>query len=339
MSGLRGWPIRFALVSGLGLAAMSCSALSSTYFEAESDLLANRELWRSHDVEDYSASISWASMELRTGVVLVRDGRVVEATTNSGWPVDPGTLILATVEDVFDWIERAIEQRPHRVRVEYDADYGFPVRASLDFEESAIDDEVRVMIVDFATPGEAPALAADYLEIQRRDLREPLLFGRVRAQHLDGYELTELTADSFEVGPMTLELLNGPSAGMQVLVAPGTVAYGTPCRRVLPETDRARGTDGPHPCWVQIGLTPDAVSAAWIRVMNVAEPSTPYVTGRIVEFLGPYMILDDGTVIPIGLDRRDRSCAEFKGEAILGVLVEIQIHPQTGEADLISCPE
>jgi len=133
----------------------------------------------------------------------------------------------------------------------------YPISAGADFDESVIDDEVGVMLVDFDTPGELPPLAADYLEIQARDLREPQFFDKVTREELDpDYRLTQLDVATYEMGPMRFNLARN---GRRVEVGAGTRLYGQPCRRFIPESYRGKGIDAPNPCWIQVGLAPDLV--------------------------------------------------------------------------------
>jgi len=359
MRGSSRWAACIGLWLGLGLLATACG---DPAVGRAMELRANRDLWASHGIDDYRASLNSHGMESETAVVLVRAGKAVDAVNKAGWPVTPDRLRVATIEDAFDVIEREIARGARRLTVVYDPEFGFPARVSVDPFNNVIDDEHGIVIEDFTVPGNPPDRSDVYLEIERRDLLEPDVFGQVRDHRaLDGYRLAETaTPNVYEVGPMTIELADG----MVVAVPAGTTVYGPPCLRFVPVAQREDGPDWPSPCWVQVSVTPDpgdhipatfcavapcddrarpdrlpvpeGATAEWIRAAP-ATPQDPYLTGTISEFLGPLLLLDDGTVVPRGAEYVDPGCGGRKRHELVGIPVEIHLDRRTGFSFQIVC--
>jgi hypothetical protein len=92
-------------------------------------------------------------------IVEVKDGEVVSMEYSTGNEIDPQLLELfdryVTIDRLFDGLETGFdfegdEQGPaDKVTVEYDATYGFPTKADIDFIEEAIDDELYLTVSNF----------------------------------------------------------------------------------------------------------------------------------------------------------------------------------------------
>ena len=133
----------------------------------------------------------------------------------------------------------------------------------------------------------------------------PDLFGRVREHTLEeGYEIATVSREHprvFEIDPLIIKLTAGGADGISVYVPAGTPMYGGRCHRFLTADQRFAGHAGTRPCWVPVGLAGNATTAAWLQVVPASEPLDPFIVGRIAETLGPFLILEDDTVIRSGL--------------------------------------
>lgn len=138
----RSWSL---LLAGLLLAAIgtSCDGPFGLGDDDERDRLrANRARWErlgpaSYDLTVRSVCFCGYVDPVR---VEVRDGVKVAIvpTTEPGFPVP---LDHPSVPELFDIIDRAIEQKAHRLDVEY-GDLGVPVRIAIDYRENVVDDEI-----------------------------------------------------------------------------------------------------------------------------------------------------------------------------------------------------
>ncbi len=83
--------------------------------------------------------------------VVVRNGQRVSVTiveTGEPVPAQFASLYL-TVDELFDFVEDAIDRKAHRIDVEYDPDLGVPIEISIDYEENVIDEEMAFRASSF----------------------------------------------------------------------------------------------------------------------------------------------------------------------------------------------
>ncbi|MGQ0766443.1 MAG: DUF6174 domain-containing protein [Gemmatimonadota bacterium] len=83
--------------------------------------------------------------------VTVRQGQMTQAILiSTGQPV-PANLRAGflTVDQLFDLLEDAINQRAHNIRVTYDDDLGFPVDFFIDYSEQIADEERGYVATDY----------------------------------------------------------------------------------------------------------------------------------------------------------------------------------------------
>ncbi len=78
--------------------------------------------------------------------ILVRDGQIVSVSrVSDGMPVDSVPFdAFSTVDDLFDLVQRAIEQNAAKLEVEYDPLLGFPTLVDIDFAIIVADDEITI---------------------------------------------------------------------------------------------------------------------------------------------------------------------------------------------------
>jgi len=126
----------------------------------ERELKANRQLWESSQVKNYS----WNErLSCFCGGILERDIFVVNAVkdrveyddSNVSPQVDRDELYASifnqskTVDEAFDFIESLLNQDVASLLIEYDVVHGFPKLISIDYIENAIDDEIGYIYTDF----------------------------------------------------------------------------------------------------------------------------------------------------------------------------------------------
>ncbi len=124
------------------------------------ELNANRQLWESSQVKNYS----WNErLSCFCGGILERDifvvndvkDRVEYDDSNVPPQVDRDELYVSifnqskTVDEAFDFIESLLGQDVASLSIEYDTVYGFPTIISIDYIENAIDDEIGYIYTDF----------------------------------------------------------------------------------------------------------------------------------------------------------------------------------------------
>lgn len=140
------------IVMAIILAA--CSAVAT---EVPSEFESARRQWQEAAVSHYRFHLNLScfcvfaqDMPL---IIEVRDGEVVSMEYQSGNEIDATNLEFfqqyATIEKIFDELEKAIGGEADEVTVTYDETYGFPIQADIDFVEQAIDDELYLTISNF----------------------------------------------------------------------------------------------------------------------------------------------------------------------------------------------
>jgi hypothetical protein len=131
----------------LGVAG-SCSVLGLDDYEGERDRLdAARAVWRAQERGDYTFVLQrscFCGGGTEPAVVTVEGGERVSVTVvQTGEPVPAEfAQYYLTVDELFDFIEDAIDRKAHRITVEYDRDVGYPVHIFIDYEENTIDEEM-----------------------------------------------------------------------------------------------------------------------------------------------------------------------------------------------------
>ena len=92
-------------------------------------------------------------MELKLPYISkVENGVIVEVRNVNGTLVDPGSSLFQdaySVENLFERLETALEENLNKIRVDYDATYGYPTSVYIDYDVNLADDEFQVMIDSF----------------------------------------------------------------------------------------------------------------------------------------------------------------------------------------------
>lgn len=137
---------RWLAVTGLVLLASACGANPFDFdvLERERQALAEaRQQWASTGIDSYEFTVNVRCMcgplQMRVRVV---DGAVVSRVwLRDGQPVPADELTgLDTVEELFAYLERALDREPAEIEVDYDA-RGIPTHAFIDWTKAAIDEE------------------------------------------------------------------------------------------------------------------------------------------------------------------------------------------------------
>ena len=145
----------FFIVMALVLTA--CSAFAGASGN-QSEIEQNKEKWQDANISHYRYNLHLscfcAFVENMPLVIEVQDGEVVSMEYQNGNEIDPAIRQdlfekYATIDRIFAELEADLNGAADKVTIEYDATYGFPTRADIDFIEEAIDDELYLTVSDF----------------------------------------------------------------------------------------------------------------------------------------------------------------------------------------------
>lgn len=143
-----GKQIFYALVAAVCLFATTSSVLALPD-DPQNRLTKNRRKWESKSVKNYEYEFQRICFCLpastRRVKITVREG-VAEniRRADSGDAVDKAQYELYyTVDQLFDYIQAAIDKKAHLVKVSYDHELGYPTLVEIDHIKNAIDDEMR----------------------------------------------------------------------------------------------------------------------------------------------------------------------------------------------------
>ena len=135
------------------VAAVCLVAVSGFVFarpdDARKRLAESRRKWSSKAIKDYQYDFQricfCVPAYTKPVKITVREGAAVQiAHAGTGEAVDKTKYeIYYTVEQLFDYIQSAIDKKAHSVKVDYDAELGYPTSVEIDYIENAIDDEMR----------------------------------------------------------------------------------------------------------------------------------------------------------------------------------------------------
>jgi hypothetical protein len=119
-----------------------------------SDLEANRAKWQQAGIKNYRYTFQIGCFCTPDTVVPrsieVRDGKVKSATRADG-KTDSAEMkrVYGDMEYVFGLIERAEGAKSEKVAVNYDPQFGYPTRISIDYRATMQDDEVSYTVSNF----------------------------------------------------------------------------------------------------------------------------------------------------------------------------------------------
>ena len=144
----RGWRAVTGVLSALTLAGGGCTVLGLDDYGEERDRLeeARRE-WRNLGWESYAFTLRRLCFcgggTDPAEVVVLRGERVSVTVLETGEPV-PAEWVeyYLTVEELFDFIEDAIDRKAHEIEIRYERTTGLPASIRIDYIENAIDEEM-----------------------------------------------------------------------------------------------------------------------------------------------------------------------------------------------------
>jgi hypothetical protein len=140
----------------MALVLTACSAIAGASGN-QSEIEQNKEKWQDQGISHYryhlTLSCFCAFNQDMPLIIEVQDGKVVSMEFQSGKEIDPNLLELfnkySTIDRIFAELEADLNGAADKVTVEYDATYGFPTKADIDFIEEAIDDELYLTVSNF----------------------------------------------------------------------------------------------------------------------------------------------------------------------------------------------
>ncbi len=116
--------------------------------DVQSKLDQNRKKWMSKVVSNYQFNFQWicyCGPEYVEPVnISVRENRIDGAVfVEDEVPVAvEGLERYRTIERLFDLLQEGIDKNAHTISAEYHPELGYPVKASIDYEEDSIDEEL-----------------------------------------------------------------------------------------------------------------------------------------------------------------------------------------------------
>lgn len=141
-------------VLGAALLVSGCQLLTGP---DEPDRLEDaRALWARVGPRDYSFEFTPSCVCHFGGqriIVTVDDEAVVTARYVGSTALVDAVLLqtIPTIPELFDIIQDAIVRKAHRIEVTYDANYGYPVHAGIDYDVNAIDEEYGFTVTGFTS--------------------------------------------------------------------------------------------------------------------------------------------------------------------------------------------
>ena len=115
--------------------------------DIQSELDQNRKKWTSAMVSDYQFNFRWkcfCSEEYVTLVnITVRESRIDGVAFVEG---DVSVAIedlkrYRTIKGLFDLLQEGVDKHAHSISADYHSELGYPVKASIDYEEYTVDEE------------------------------------------------------------------------------------------------------------------------------------------------------------------------------------------------------
>ncbi|NJD20903.1 MAG: hypothetical protein FIA95_16665 [Gemmatimonadetes bacterium] len=152
-------PLRaVALPAALVVLSAGCQGLGPQSSELLEDIALHRSIWESKRPTAYAYDLQRTCNcpEEAQGPVRVRvhGSQVVQRTyTATGAPLASGLeAAFPSVEGLFDLLEDAVKRDAWSVTINWNAEFGFPSDLYVDYDGSAINDEVGYRVVTTPTP-------------------------------------------------------------------------------------------------------------------------------------------------------------------------------------------
>lgn len=145
------WKTKRQGMAAIGLVAFAlgaCTVLGPDAYAGERERLSDaRRLWRAQGWDSYAFRLQrlcFCAGGTDPAEVTVINGRRVSVTVvQTGEPVpEAWAQYYLTIDELFDFIEDAIDTEAHEITVSYERELGYPVSVRIDYIENAIDEEM-----------------------------------------------------------------------------------------------------------------------------------------------------------------------------------------------------
>jgi len=141
-------PLRFAAAFSLLVVAMACRDSVAPQRQT-TDLEAAHQRWRAQNLHTYAFTLQRSCF---CGNVHPLYIAVVNDTAVGAFDLQTGTWVDRqlgeTIEDLFTFVQSAIDRPAQQIRVEYDAVRGFPREIDYDGAAQIADDEIAYRVSD-----------------------------------------------------------------------------------------------------------------------------------------------------------------------------------------------
>lgn len=136
----------------IAIVLTACSAI-----QPASDFDRAQQKWQDANISHYRFNLFVGCFCVFTQdmplIIEVKDGEVVSMEYQSGNEIDATNLEyfqrFATLDKIFEELEKDLSGEADNVTVTYDETYGFPTEVSIDFIQEAADDELYLTISEF----------------------------------------------------------------------------------------------------------------------------------------------------------------------------------------------
>jgi hypothetical protein len=139
---------QFRLFLLAGVIAAGCSSVFEPGSK-QSELDANRQKWATRGFRDYTfthSMVCFCPVENPMTLTVLNDSVVSAKVQRTGAELNPRWL--KTINGLFDFIDRAIDEHAAVLEVEYDPSLGYPTRIIYDGSKNVADDEVTYTVSD-----------------------------------------------------------------------------------------------------------------------------------------------------------------------------------------------
>ncbi len=144
-----------ALLGIIAVLGIACSSGSTSNNGSEGDLKYNLEKWEGKNIANYSFTFQWKCFCMPDHVapkrITVRGGAITAIKfAEGGKPLEPALYKnYRVIEELFVFVQDAVDRDAHEISALYDADYGYPAKVSVDYSEFVADEENGFAVTDF----------------------------------------------------------------------------------------------------------------------------------------------------------------------------------------------
>ncbi|NNF03828.1 MAG: hypothetical protein HKN17_05115 [Rhodothermales bacterium] len=145
---------RIVLIALVATTLTGCELVGGNGYPTET--ARARAQWMAHQDGDYSFVLTRLCECLQAGDywIQVEDGRIsiVQQTWDHAFLPEEAFDAFPTIEDLFDVIDRAIQESAAELHYSFDPDTGYPASIEIDWVRPAVDDEITYRVRS-AVPG------------------------------------------------------------------------------------------------------------------------------------------------------------------------------------------